>query len=127
MTDARILGGRSPAQWVEALAARGLRISERTLRARANAAGACLKLGSQMIILPEHIDQLFEAPECRSRSTPATASSGFEADLLMANVTDEQVFAHLTRKSPPPSAPRSNSRRGNVLSLAAPRQSRKTS
>ena len=68
----------------EALAARGLRISERTLRARATAAGACLKLGSQMIILPEHIDQLFEAPECRSKSTSATASSGFEADLLMA-------------------------------------------
>ena len=53
MTDARILGGRSPKQWVEALAARGLRISERTLRARATAAGACLKLGSQMIILTE--------------------------------------------------------------------------
>ena len=86
MGVARILqDGKTPAQWVDALAANGVDISERTLRERARSLGACRVLGKAMILLPEHIDQIFEEPDqCRSRSTSGMGSGGSVEGLQMA-------------------------------------------
>lgn len=50
---------KTPAQWAATMAERGISISERTLRARANKLGACHKIGRAMLITPEQIDQIF--------------------------------------------------------------------
>jgi hypothetical protein len=54
-----IAEGKTPGQWVAELAARGIPVSERSLRERARALGACRLLGNAMILLPEHIDRIF--------------------------------------------------------------------
>src|SRR5690349_7656332 len=85
MTLLRIMqDGKTPAQWVDELAGRGVIVSERTIRERARPTGACRMLGNAMVLLPEHIDRIFEEPLCRSKSTPEAGSTGFEDDLLMA-------------------------------------------
>lgn len=52
----------TPTRAVELLAERGIKISERTLRARARKIGACRLLGRTMLLLPEHIDLIFAEP-----------------------------------------------------------------
>lgn len=54
--------GKTPHEWVELLASHGIAVSERTLRERARALGAFNSLGNTMILLPEHIDAVFEQP-----------------------------------------------------------------
>ena len=48
--------GKTPAEWVEIFEGRGIQISERTLREKANRLGAYCKIGRAMFIIPEHID-----------------------------------------------------------------------
>ncbi len=50
--------GRTPSEWVEVFAERGLDVSERTLREKANRLGACHKLGRAMIITPDQLDTI---------------------------------------------------------------------
>jgi hypothetical protein len=52
--------GKTPAQWVEIMAAHGIKISERTLREKANDTGAFFRLGRTMLITPAQIDTIFE-------------------------------------------------------------------
>jgi hypothetical protein len=52
--------GRSPADWCAEFAAKGLPMSERTLRAKARELGACHVLGKAMIITPDQIDRILE-------------------------------------------------------------------
>lgn len=60
--------GNTPAQWVEILALRGLTITERTLRRKANLLGACCKLGNAMIITGEQMDRILTESElCLSK------------------------------------------------------------
>src|SRR5690606_19174598 len=100
MSTSRILReGKTPEQWVSTLAERGLRVSERTLRERARALGACRILGNAMVILPEHIDRIFEEPEpCRSKSTDAVPPIGIRA--LLPASESEKVRARLTGPQP---------------------------
>ena len=119
--------GKTPSQWVVELARSGVEISERTLRERARALGACRVLGNAMILLPEHIDQIFEEPECRSKSTLEATSGGLKDDLLIAVSTSERALARLTKLSRKPQSGVSKPRRGNVVSLEPTRQSQRTS
>ena len=48
--------GKTPEEWVEVFAARGIHLSARTIRADARRLRACKMLGKAMILLPEHID-----------------------------------------------------------------------
>jgi hypothetical protein len=118
--------GKTPAQWVDELAGLGIEVSERTLRARARALGACKMLGSAMILLPGHIDQIFEEPLCRSNRTLEDAPGGLGDALLIATSTSERALERLTKLSRKPPSGNSNGRRGNVVSLAPTRRDRKT-
>jgi hypothetical protein len=114
--------GKTPEQWKVSLADLGIEISERTLRERARALGACKMLGKAMILLPEHIDAIFEEPSCLSNSTPAKASIGSVDELLILASTSEEALEHLTRTSQRRKSGPSKPRRGNVVSLAQMRQ-----
>jgi hypothetical protein len=76
--SSQILGlGKTPTQWVEIMAERGIEISERTLRERANDTGAFYRLGRTMLITPAQIDTIFEGGQpCRSKSTRGAVSTG---------------------------------------------------
>lgn len=66
----------TPAQWVEALAAREIKIKERTLREKANRLGVCCKLGNAMIITGEQMDRILTEPDlCPSSPTNTKQAS----------------------------------------------------
>jgi hypothetical protein len=72
--------GRSPHEWVEILSARGITISERALRERANKLHACHRLGRAMIITPAQMDLILEGGEkCRSNPISEAKPGGLEA------------------------------------------------
>src|SRR6185369_1952641 len=112
-----VADGKTPAQWVDELAGHGIEVSERTLRARARALGACKLLGSTMILLPEHIDRIFVEATCRSNSTSGTASTGSVDELLMETTTNEEALEHLTRLSRRQRSGPSKRQQENVVSL----------
>ena len=59
--SSQILGlGKTPAQWVEIMGERGIEISERTLRERANETGAFYRLGRTMLITPRRSIQFLK-------------------------------------------------------------------
>ena len=114
----RILAeGKTPSQWVAELEARGLSVSERTLRERARQLGACRLLGNAMILLPEHIDRIFEEPACRSSHTSEAAHGGSVDTLLMAADMSDRALERLTRNSQRRPSAKSKQQRGNVVSL----------
>ena len=117
--------GKTPAQWVDELGRRGVDVSERTLRERARHLGACRMLGNAMILLPEHIDTIFEEPTCLNRTSEG-ASGGSVDTLLMATNTSERALAHLTKLSRKPPSVRSKRRPANVVSLDPMRRSNTT-
>ena len=121
-----IVEGKTPAQWKAELAGAGVEISERTLREKARALGACRMLGNAMILLPEHIDQIFEEPEWRSKSTLEGTSGGLKDDLLIAVSTSERALERLTRISQKQRSGASKTPRGNVVSLGQTRRGLKT-
>jgi len=72
--------GRSPTDWVSVLADRGLEVSERTLREKANRLGACHKLGRAMIITPDQLDTILrDKTECHSSHISEAHSGGQRA------------------------------------------------
>lgn len=74
--------GKTPDEWVAVFAERGLEVSERTLREKANRLGACYKLGREMIITPEQLDAIFmEGQPCRSKPIAGAIPIGSEAGL----------------------------------------------
>src|SRR5690348_12660579 len=91
--------GKSPAEWCEVFASKGLPISERNLRSRARELGACHVLGKAMIITPDQIDRILEGT-CSSHTGAAQRGGRRGA----WNTTDAQLPAtsaraleHLTR------------------------------
>jgi len=72
--------GRPPSEWVELLSTRGLVISERALREKANRIGAFHRLGRNMIITADQIDQILEyrkpCPSNRSAEAPRGGRAG---------------------------------------------------
>lgn len=120
--------GKTPAQWVELLAVRGIHISERTLREKANRLGACYKLGGAMVLTPEHIDMIFmEGQQCRLRSIDGGASGGSGVG---SNTTDSRsptttakALAHLTKQARGTGSRPKPTGKGVVTSLATKRHS----
>jgi hypothetical protein len=121
MTD-----GKTPEQWEAALAEQGVIISARKLRSTARAIGACRMLGNAMILLPEHIDQIFEEPlRCRSKPTSGEGLTGSVDGLLMATNMSDRALEHLDRISQKRPSGRSKQRPANVVSLGQTRRDRK--
>lgn len=70
--------GKTPEEWADIMSARGLPVSARTIRQKANRLGACHKLGRAMIITPEQLDQILSerAKEFRSNRTSGAQRGG---------------------------------------------------
>jgi hypothetical protein len=84
--------GKTPSQWIKILAKRGVDISVRTLRERANETGAFYRLGRTMLITPAQIDTIFEGGQaCRSKSLRGRASTTSTA---RSNTTAAQSPVH---------------------------------
>ena len=115
--------GLTPEQVVAAYAAKGIKLSERALRAKARELGACRVLGKTMILLPEHVDLIIAEPDkWPLKSTSEATSIGGADNLVMLATTEEEVLEHLTRTSRMPKSGRLKRKPGNVLSLAQMRQ-----
>ena len=96
--------GRTPAEWVRLLAARGLDISERALREKANRLGACHRLGRAMLITPEQIDLILEAGrKCHSNPIAEEAPGGRAAasntSAPPSATTIDAALAHLRKQA----------------------------
>jgi len=131
---ARVLEhGKTPAQIVAEMAAKGIKVSERSLRAQARRLGACRTFGKAMILLPEHIDLIFGAPACppendmASSFTGAAQLGGRAGGLKARSDTTARALELLMRQSQKPKSEPSRTRRGNVLSLDEMRQSPRSS
>jgi hypothetical protein len=100
---ARVLvAGQTPAQVCADFAAKGVHISERALRAKARELGACRIFGKAMILLPEHVDLIFEAPECQNtglNSTSGAKLGGSGGALKARSDTTARALELLTKKS----------------------------
>ena len=59
---------KTPSEWVEHFAGRGLQISERSLRASARKHGMCLTLGREMLISPEQMDAIWKQKNIHEKS-----------------------------------------------------------
>ncbi|WP_210212010.1 hypothetical protein [Mesorhizobium sp. M2A.F.Ca.ET.043.02.1.1] len=124
MTSLILENGKTPEEWVKIFKAeRGVHLSARTIRENARRLGACRMLGKVMMLLPEHIDRLFQEPQtCPSNSTNATDGGGSKAESTAyraANTTDK-ALAYLSQRqkgTPKRQSRPSNSRRSNVISL----------
>ena len=130
---ARVLdSGMTPAQVVADMAAKGQKISERALRARARELGACRTFGKAMILLPEHVDLIFGAPECPQESDTASNSiagvrlGGSGGGLKARSDTTAKALELLMKQSQRPKSGHSKTKPANVLSLEKMRQDRKS-
>lgn len=69
--------GKTPAEWVELLAQKGIVLSERSLREMANTLKARVKIGRTMLITPEHMETILKDGEkCRLPHTSAVKNGG---------------------------------------------------
>jgi hypothetical protein len=83
--------GKSPLEWVDILADRGIQISERTLREKANKLGARIKLGRNMLITVGHMETILkDDSKCRSNRTSVKANGGPRG---VSNTTVNQSLA----------------------------------
>jgi hypothetical protein len=93
--------GKTPAQWIELLAERGLRVSERTLRTKARQLAACHVLGGAMLITPQQIDRILEDAACRLPRTNETAHGGragrSNTTASRSPATSGKALAHLQK------------------------------
>ena len=124
--------GRTPSQVVADFAAKGITVSERAVREKARELGACRILGKAMILLPEHIDLIFEAPECQNATDTGSSSTfgeqlgGSRGALKARTNTTAKALEHLTNLSRKPKSANLRRKPSNVLSLDAMRPGQKT-
>lgn len=129
---ARVLDtGMTPAQVVAHLAEKGQKVSERALRAKARELGACRIFGKAMILLPEHVDLIFGAPECQeekqaSSFTYADRLGGSKAGLKAMSNTTARALEHLSKLSQKQKSATSRRKPSNVLSLDEMRPSQRS-
>ncbi|MBY0135557.1 hypothetical protein [Paracoccus yeei] len=91
-----------------------LKVSERTVRAKARESGAYHLLGKRMILTDDDMSRLMEAMRpCPSKSTSA-AKSGITGALLRAN-DYEGLVKRLTAKPRSASPPKSKREHGKVI------------
>lgn len=127
MTSNILENGKTPEEWVEVFAARGIHLSARTIRADARRLRACKMLGKAMILLPEHIDRLFQEPEpCHSNSMNETDGGGLKdgaTEYRPVNTTGK-ALEYLRQRQSGTQKSRSQSSKGrksNVISLGKKR------
>ena len=85
---------KSPEEWSKTFAVRGIEISPRTLRAKARQFGQFVSFGRAMLLLPEHINQIFLEGTCHLNSTNAakpTISKGASTNYQAVNTTDKAL------------------------------------
>ena len=96
--------GRPPSEWVELLCTRGLIISERTLREKANRIGAYHRLGRAMIITTDQIDQILESgKQCPSNPNaevrPGGSVAGSNISAPRSQATIDAALEHLRKQA----------------------------
>ena len=114
--------GHTPAEWVDILRARGIEVSERTLREKANRLGACYRIGRAMLITPEQLESIVKDGAACSKSTEGARLGGQGAGSNIsagpsADTTDA-ALAHLTRLAQSNGAGRRKSG-GSVVTFSA--------
>ncbi|PCJ08753.1 MAG: hypothetical protein COB16_06575 [Rhodobacteraceae bacterium] len=118
--------GKTPAEWAEILCGRGVTVTERTIREKANKLSTCGKLGKEMLILPEHLDEMFmEDQSCHSKSIPEGASGGSRAGLntkvCQSLDTTDKALVHLHKLAQPNGPKSKRTGKGVVTSLVKKR------
>ena len=104
LTHSTILDtGHTPEEWAQIIAGRGMDISPRTIRERANALGACHKLGRAMIITPDQLDMILrEGQPCRSKPMPEARlgghGAGSNSTVVPLPATTGAARAHLMKQ-----------------------------
>ncbi len=91
--------GKTPAQWVEFLAEHGLEVSERTLREKARSSGHFYSLGKAMILMPEHIDRIFEEAPRRAKQVDFSNHSTSIDRLMASTVAVDEARKHLESRA----------------------------
>lgn len=91
--------GKSPAEWVTVFAERGVEVSERTLREVARSSGHFYSLGKAMILMPEHIDRIFEEAPRRAKQVDVSDHSTSIDRLMASSVTVEEARKHLESRA----------------------------
>lgn len=92
--------GKTPAEWCEIIAIRGVAISERTLRSKARQIGACHIIGKGMLITPEQIDRIFAERTCYrrlSREGRIRRNAAPNVTHARSPATFEAAMAHLQK------------------------------
>lgn len=69
----------SPAEAVEILFTRGVKVSERTLREKARRIGAYREVGQAMFFLPEDLEKIMEPQPCSRPKGARKARTGYSA------------------------------------------------
>ncbi|HEX2794673.1 MAG TPA: hypothetical protein VHN58_09630 [Croceicoccus sp.] len=95
--------GRGPSHWVRLLRQRGIEISERTLREKANRLKACHKVGRAMIITPEQLEVILrDEPKCRlnpiSEAAPGGQKGGSNTTTPPLPITTAKALEHLRNR-----------------------------
>lgn len=96
----RILAhGKTPAEWVKALAQHELEVSERTLRAAARSSGNYCSLGNAMILMPEHIDRIFEIGPRLAQQIDFSDHYLAVDQVMSSTVTLDEAMKHLENRT----------------------------
>lgn len=111
----------TPADVRAMLAAKGLTVSERSIRERARQTGYCRVQGKALFFLDEDIALLLEAmrPEPKPCLTSTSAAPSGTTRLPSKGSGFAQVRARLTKSSPP--TPPSSTKTANVVPLSTAR------
>src|SRR3954447_18144437 len=94
--------GKTPEQIASDLHARGIDASPRMVREKARRLGAYGILGKAMVLLPEHIDRIFqeEQARCPKSTSAGTVPTGTSTPLAPMADAVERARKRLTRASP---------------------------
>lgn len=114
--------GKTPAEWIKILSGKGVTISERSLRSKANDLGARIKIGRSMLITDEHMEIILkDAEKCRSSHTSEALPGGRKAEsntkASPSQNTTNAALEHLQNKLRGAGAkPKSNGRSASTSS-----------
>jgi hypothetical protein len=110
----------SPATAVEKLQAAGIHISERTLRERARAIGACRIIGKAMFLLPSDIDTIITAAKPEPAKCHTSSQEKAETYGGMISPLTESGFENLLKRASEGSrkTSRTTTKRDSVVPLS---------
>jgi hypothetical protein len=89
------VNGKTPEAWCALLQEKhGIKLSVRTLRSFARDTGNLQPLGRDMLLLPEHIENILEEMKCRLKSIKEGklgGSEGGSSNFLTVNTSDKAL------------------------------------